>query len=58
VILESPNPAHPYGVRGCGELSIIPPASAIANAIYDAVGVRMDAMPMAPRRLCEKISSA
>lgn len=56
VILESPNPAHPFGVRGCGEISIIPPASAIANAIYDAVGVRMDSMPMAPRKICAAIN--
>ena len=56
VILESPNPAHPYGVRGVGEISIIPPASAIANAIYNAVGVRMDSMPMAPRKICEAIN--
>ena len=55
VIVESPNPAHPYGVRGCGEHSIIPPASAIANAIHDAVGVRMDSMPMAPHKVCAAI---
>ena len=55
VILESPNPAHPYGVRGCGEISIIPPAGAIANAIHDAVGVRMDSMPMSPHKVCAAI---
>jgi len=51
VILESPNPAHPYGVRGCGEVSIMPPAAAIANAIHDATGVRMLHLPMAPHRV-------
>lgn len=51
VILESPNPAHPFGVRGCGEHSIIPPPAAIANAIFDAVGVRMNSMPMAPHKV-------
>ena len=56
VILESPNPAHPYGVRGCGEISIIPPTAALANAIYDAVGVRMNSMPMTPRKICEAIN--
>jgi len=55
VILESPNPAHPYGVRGCGEHSIIPPPAAIANAIHDAVGVRMNSMPMAPHKVCAAI---
>jgi CO/xanthine dehydrogenase Mo-binding subunit len=57
VILESPNPAHPYGVRGCGEISIIPPASALANAIHDAVGVRMDSMPMSPHKVCAAIKN-
>ena len=55
VILESPNPAHPYGVRGCGEHCIIPPPAAIANAIHDAVGVRMNSMPMAPHKVCAAI---
>lgn len=56
VILESPNPLHPFGVRGCGEISIVPPAAAIANAIYDAVGVRMSSMPMAPHKVSEAIA--
>ena len=51
VILESPNPAHPFGVRGCGEISIAPPPAAIANAIHDAVGVRLYSMPMAPHKV-------
>ncbi len=55
VILESPNPLHPFGVRGCGEHSIIPPSAAIANAIHDAVGVRMNSMPMAPHKVCAAI---
>ena len=54
VILESPNPTHPFGVRGCGEHCIIPPPAAIANAIHKAVGVRMDSMPMSP----DKVSAA
>jgi CO/xanthine dehydrogenase Mo-binding subunit len=49
VIIEHPNPGHPYGVRGVGEVPIVPPPAAIANAIYRAVGVRMDCLPMAPR---------
>jgi len=57
VILESPNPSHPFGVRGCGEHSIIPPAAAIANAIHDAVGVRMNSMPMAPHKVCAAIKA-
>ena len=48
VIVEVPNPGHPFGVRGVGEVSIVPPPAAIANAIYRAVGVRMDELPMNP----------
>jgi CO/xanthine dehydrogenase Mo-binding subunit len=55
VILESPNPLHPFGVRGCGEHSIIPPAAAIANAIHNAVDVRLNSMPMAPHKVCAAI---
>lgn len=57
VILESPNPMHPFGVRGCGEHSIIPPPGAIANAIYDAVGVRLNSMPMAPHKIQAAIAA-
>jgi CO/xanthine dehydrogenase Mo-binding subunit len=51
VIVEVPNPGHPYGVRGVGEVPIVPPLAAIANAIYDAIGVRMTELPMSPDRL-------
>ena len=55
VIIEVANPGHPYGVRGVGEISIVPPPAAIANAIYDAVGVRMDRLPMNPGAVMEAI---
>jgi CO/xanthine dehydrogenase Mo-binding subunit len=55
VIVEVPNPGHPYGVRGVGEVPIIPPTAAIANAIYHAVGVRMDQLPMSPDRVLEAL---
>ena len=55
VIVEVPNPGHPYGVRGVGEVPIVPPPAAIANAIYDAVGVRMDELPMSPDRLLKAL---
>ncbi len=47
-ILEIPNPNHPYGVRGVGETSIVPPLGAIANAISNAAGVRLTHIPMSP----------
>jgi CO/xanthine dehydrogenase Mo-binding subunit len=55
VIIEVPNPGHPFGVRGVGEVPIVPPAAAIANAIYDAVGIRMHQLPMTPDRILEAI---
>jgi len=51
VILEIPNPGHPYGVRGVGETSIVPPLAAIANAVSEAAGVRMTKLPMSPPRV-------
>ena len=55
VVVEVANPDHPFGVRGVGEVPIVPPAGAIANAIYDAVGVRPTELPMSPARLLEAI---
>lgn len=51
VILEIPNPGHPYGVRGVGETSIVPPLAAIANAVSEAAAVRMTSLPMSPPKL-------
>ena len=55
IIVEVPSPDHPYGVRGAGEVPIVPPPAAIANAIYDAVGVRLHKLPMSPARVCAAI---
>jgi CO/xanthine dehydrogenase Mo-binding subunit len=55
LIVEVPNPGHPYGVRGVGEVPIIPPPAALANAIYRAVGVRMRQLPMSPPRILHEI---
>ena len=51
VIVEVPNPAHPFGVRGVGEAPIVPPMAAVANAIADAAGVRLTDLPMSPPRV-------
>ena len=57
VILEIPNPGHPYGVRGVGETSIVPPLAAIANAVSAAAGVRMTELPISPPKLLKAMSS-
>ena len=48
VIVEVPNPNHPFGIRGVGEAGIVPPLAAMANAVYRATGVRMTDLPMSP----------
>ena len=55
VIVEVANPGHPYGVRGVGEVPIVPPMAAIANAIHNAIGVRMNHLPMNPARVLEAL---
>ena len=56
LIVEVPNPLHPYGVRGVGEVAIVPPLAAIANAIYDAIGIRMTELPMNPAAIRKAIN--
>jgi CO/xanthine dehydrogenase Mo-binding subunit len=58
VIVEVPNPSHPYGVRGVAEVSLVPPMAAVANAIYDAIGVRMTSLPMNPAAISKAIAEA
>ena len=53
VIVEVANPGHPFGVRGVGEGSIVPPMAAVANAVYRAMGIRMTELPMSPGVLLE-----
>lgn len=48
VIVEVPNPQHPFGIRGVGEAGIVPPLAAMANALYRATGIRPSALPMNP----------
>jgi len=55
VIVEVPNPGHPYGVRGVGETSICPPLAAVANAVSAAAGVRLHELPMSPPRILEAL---
>ena len=58
VIVEVPNPRHPYGVRGVGETPIVPPMAAIANAVADATGVRFTELPMSPPRVLKALDEA
>lgn len=55
VLVEFPNPTHPFGVRGVGEISIVPSVAAVANAVRDATGVRFTALPMSPPHVLKRI---
>jgi xanthine dehydrogenase molybdenum-binding subunit len=55
ILIEVPNPGHPIGIRGVGEVPIVPPPAAVANAIYRAIGVRMTELPMSPAKVTKAI---
>ncbi|MFV0296371.1 MAG: xanthine dehydrogenase family protein molybdopterin-binding subunit, partial [Hyphomicrobiaceae bacterium] len=57
VIIETPVPGVPYGLRGVGEMPIVPVGAAIANAIRRAIGVRVPTMPMTPERVLKALQS-
>ena len=58
VIIEVPNPRHPFGLRGVGEGPIIPPLAALGNAVSHATGVRMTKLPLSPTNILEAIEAA
>ncbi|HEY6983151.1 xanthine dehydrogenase family protein molybdopterin-binding subunit, partial [Reyranella sp.] len=55
VIIEVPNPKHPQGVRGVGEVPIVPPLAAVSNAVYSALGKRFYSLPMSPPKVLEAL---
>ncbi len=57
IIVEVPNPGHRFGVRGVGEVPIVPPPAAIANAIYRATGVRFRSLPISPPKVLHELLS-
>ena len=57
-IVEVPNPRHPYGLRGVGEVPVVPTMAAIANAIGGAIGIRPRSLPMSPPKLLNLIDEA
>ncbi len=58
VLVEVPNPRHPFGARGVGEVPIVPPMAAIANAIRSATGLRMPDLPMSPPKVRAALDAA
>lgn len=51
VMVEVNNPGHPFGVKGVGEVPIVPPLGTVANAVSRATGVRMHDLPLTPDRI-------
>ena len=58
VLVEVPNPAHPFGAKGVGEVNICPPMAAIANAIDNAIGRRLTELPMSPPKVRAALDAA
>ena len=58
ILVEVPNPKHPYGVKGVAEANIVPPMAAIANAIQSATGLRMNELPMSPPKVLAALDGA
>ena len=51
ILIEVANPRHPYGAKGVGEVPIVPPLAAVANAVSAAIGVRMRDLPLSPPKI-------
>ncbi len=58
ILVEVPNPRHPFGARGVGEVPIIPPMAAVGNAIRDAIGLRLASLPMSPPKVRKALDMA
>lgn len=57
IIVEDPDPNGPFGAKGMAEVSILPTAAAVVNAIYDAVGVRIYDLPAKPKKILTALQS-
>jgi CO/xanthine dehydrogenase Mo-binding subunit len=57
-IVEVPNPLHPYGLRGVGEVPVVPTLATVANAVYAAIGVRPRSLPLSPPKVLKMVEEA
>ncbi len=58
VMIEVPNDKHPHGIRGVGEVPIVPPLAAVANAVSNATGLRMTDLPLSPPKVLAALTAA
>jgi CO/xanthine dehydrogenase Mo-binding subunit len=57
VLVEVPNPNHPYGVRGVGEPPLVSAPAAVANAVENAIGKTMSSLPLSPPKVLRAIET-
>jgi CO/xanthine dehydrogenase Mo-binding subunit len=57
ILVEVPNPGHPFGVKGVGEANLVPSLGAVANAVSNAIGRRMTVLPMSPPKILKAVNS-
>ena len=58
ILVEEPDPSGPFGAKGVGETGITNVAPSIANALYDAVGIRLHSLPMTPEKVLQALAGA
>lgn len=58
IIVEDKEPTGPFGAKGVGEPALIPTAAAIANAVYNAIGVRIFSLPITPEKVLKALAEA
>lgn len=58
VLIEVPNPRHPFGVKGVGEVPIVPPLGAVANAVSRAASTRLCDLPLSPAAIHKALKRA
>ena len=58
IMVEVPNPKHPQGVKGVGDVPLVPVMAAVANAVHNALGTRFYSLPMSPPKVVEVLETA
>jgi carbon-monoxide dehydrogenase large subunit len=58
MVVEEAHPEGPYGAKGVGEPGLAPTAAAIANAVYDAIGIQINTIPFTPERVLEALKNS
>jgi CO/xanthine dehydrogenase Mo-binding subunit len=57
ILVETNDPNGPYGAKGASETPILPTAGAVANAVYNAVGVRITSLPITPEKVLRALKA-